>query len=95
MLFIFHNYWQKNSVSLRESLLIKEELKKLFVYSFFKVEIKDEDKFVYMDPKRATAERIRLDNRTGYGKPYMGWTLMFSGAVLWGALMGVSLTFGS
>ena len=49
---------------------------------------------VYVDPTRATATIMRLDNRTAYGKAYYPWILMFSGAMMWGCLMAVSLTWG-
>ena len=94
LIFIWHNYWQKESVSVRESLLIKDTMKKLFVLSIFKVEIKEDDKFIYVDPTRASAPMMRLDNRTAYGKGYYPWTLMISGAIMWGCLMGLSLAWG-
>ena len=91
MLFIFHNYWQKDTVSMRESLLIKELMKKLFVWSLFKIEIKDDDKFIYINRHRGSADIMRLDNRTAYGKPYYPWVLMITGTIMWVILMGISL----
>ena len=92
--FIFHNYWQKKRVSVREALLIKGMFEKLFTWSIFKVEIKDDDKFIYIDEKRGSAKMMRLDNRTAYGKAYYPWILLFSGAIMWGACMALSVTFG-
>ena len=73
---------------------MKDMFKKLFVFSIFKVEIKEDDKFAYVDEKRATAEVMRLDNRTAYGKAYYPWALMVSGAIMWGCLMMLSLNWG-
>ena len=78
---------------MRESLLLKDMMKKLFVLSIFKVEIKEDDKFIYVNEKRGSAEVMRLDNRTAYGKAYYPWLLMFSAAMMWGCLMAVSLSW--
>eukprot|EP01084_Bolivina_argentea_P311529 539275_1 len=90
-LFIFNNYYQKKNVSLRESLIIKDSLKKLFVWTLFKVAIKDDDKFIHVDEKRGSATHLRLDSRHQWGKKrYQCSTLLF-GILFWGTLLLVSI----
>ena len=69
-------------------------MRKLFVWSLFKVGIEENDKFIYVDETRASGNIIRLDNRTNPGKWWMPWGLMVSGAMCWFALMEVSLSWG-
>eukprot|EP01084_Bolivina_argentea_P311530 539277_1 len=96
-LFIFNNYYQKKNVSLRESLIIKDSLKKLFVWTLFKVAIKDDDKFIHVDEKRGSATHLRLDSRTDTGKEGRHWiATLCIGIFFLGPLMALSIfVYGS
>ena len=75
--------------------MIRDMMKKLFVWSLFKVEIKESDKFIYVDETRASAEVMRLDDRQLYGKCYYPWmiTVIFGGILL-ALMMSLSLNWG-
>eukprot|EP01083_Nonionella_stella_P221092 790308_1 len=57
-MYIIFPYYQKENVSRRESLLLREHWRKSFSWSIFKVGITDQDRFVYVDENRASAEAI-------------------------------------
>eukprot|EP01084_Bolivina_argentea_P157682 274757_1 len=57
------SFSQKITVSKRESLLVKDIFKLFLVWSIFKIEIKDDDEFIFVDEKRGSAETIVFDGK--------------------------------
>eukprot|EP00483_Globobulimina_turgida_P009728 UN09747 len=80
----------KISVSKRESLLVKDILKLFFVWTIFKIGIKDDDPFIVVDVERATPETIVFEDRkpdSNYNtaaKIIFPWTVLSTVAVFWG-----------
>ena len=85
--FVVHSMWQRESISLRESLLLRKIIQKTFSWGLFKVEIGTQDQFAYVNGDQQSTSVLWLHPRNGYGKVYFPYLLGVSGMIMMGVLM--------